>query len=206
VIELGCFDGKLLDFLPAKPARYAGFDANWEGGLDMARIRWAHHPHYSFHHAVKASDLHLDDHDIFNLGVIMETLEHVPADAVDEYLAAVARHLDGYLFVTVPNEKGPVFLGKWLAKKVFGKDAERYTLSEVVAATLGRMHRVRRNEHKGFDYCKLVREVSVHFDIVSVTGHPLSFLPAALCFGIGIVARSRPPTSPLPAPPRRLQA
>ena len=39
LLELGCFDGKLLDFIQPAPRRYVGFDANWEGGLDLAAAR-----------------------------------------------------------------------------------------------------------------------------------------------------------------------
>lgn len=47
VLELGCFDGKLIDFLSDKPSRYVGFDANWEGGLDAAKVKWAHEANQS---------------------------------------------------------------------------------------------------------------------------------------------------------------
>src|SRR6267154_826958 len=40
VLELGCFDAKTIDFLPVMPDRYVGLDANWEGGLDIAREKW----------------------------------------------------------------------------------------------------------------------------------------------------------------------
>jgi hypothetical protein len=48
VLELGCFDRKLIDFLLKKPSRYVGFDANWEGRLDIAKVRWADHPEFPF--------------------------------------------------------------------------------------------------------------------------------------------------------------
>ena len=48
VIELGCFDGKLIDYFAVQPLRYVGFDANWESGLDMARARWADTPGFTF--------------------------------------------------------------------------------------------------------------------------------------------------------------
>jgi 2-polyprenyl-3-methyl-5-hydroxy-6-metoxy-1,4-benzoquinol methylase len=189
VIELGCFDGKLIDFLPARPSRYVGFDANWEGGLDLALQRWGDCPQFSFQQAQSANEVSLPEDAVFDVAVVMETLEHVPPPAVSGYLSLLARHLDGYLFVTVPNEKGPIFLAKWLAKRCFGKDAERYTLAEAFNATVGRTHLVPRNEHKGFDYAALVEEIGRHFEVIAVAGHPLSFLPTSLCYGVGIVAR-----------------
>lgn len=193
VLELGCFDGKLIDFLPSKPLRYVGFDANWEGGLDIAKSRWADSPNFSFFLASSPEEMRLDGNDVFDVAVVMETLEHVPPQSVDRYLQKIAQHLEGYLFVTVPNEKGVVFLAKWIAKKLLSTDGDRYSLAELANATLGRMNLVPRREHKGFDYESLVRDIEKHFDVIDVTGHPLGFMPPALCFGIGIVARSRAP-------------
>jgi 2-polyprenyl-3-methyl-5-hydroxy-6-metoxy-1,4-benzoquinol methylase len=191
VLELGCFDGKLIGFLPTKPSRYVGFDANWEGGLDLAARRWQSYPNFSFHKASKPDEMSLDKHERFDVAVVMETLEHVPPHLVDGYLHKIAQHLDGYLFVTVPNEKGIVFLAKWMIKKLLTEDVEQYSLAEIVNATLGRMAFVARREHKGFDYSALVKEIDKYFDVIKVSGHPIGFLPGSLCFGIGIVAKTR---------------
>ena len=195
VLELGCFDGKLIDFLPAKPSRYVGFDANWEGGLDLARERWSQTPGYSFLKATTPDEMVLDRQEVFDLVVVMETLEHIPPQLVDGYLEKMARHLNGYFFVTVPNEKGIVFLAKWLAKKLFSRDAARYSFAELLNATLGRMTRVTRREHKGFDYDALIVEIKKHFDVIEVSGIPSGFLPPFLSFGVGIVAKPRRSTT-----------
>ena len=118
-------------------------------------------------------------------------LEHLPEKMVGEYLEKIAKHLDGYLFVTVPNEKGVVFLFKWLVKSIVFGDTKNYSLSEVFDATIGRMEKVSRNEHKGFDYRKMIGEIDAHFDVIKVSGIPFGALPCALNFGIGIIAVSR---------------
>lgn len=192
VLELGCFDGKLLDYISNKPLRYVGFDANWEGGLDIAKEKWANDTNYLFFKATAPDDIHLDRSDMFNIGVAMETLEHVPPQLVDGFIRKIAQHVDGYFFVTVPNEKGVFFLVKWLFKKLFSKDADTYTLTELVNATLGRMERVSRQDHKGFDYKKLIVEIEKYFDVRAVSGFPFRFLPCWLCFSIGIVAKTNP--------------
>lgn len=191
VLELGCFDGKLIDFLPRKPSRYIGFDANWEGGLDLAKARWGGAANFLFLQASSPDEMRLKSSDVFDIAVAMETLEHVPPNMVDGYIRKIAQHLEGYFFVTVPNEKGVVFLAKWLATRILSKDAEHYSLSELANATLGRMDLVARREHKGFDYVSLVKNIEKYFDVIDVSGHPLGFLPYSLCFGIGIVAKSR---------------
>jgi 2-polyprenyl-3-methyl-5-hydroxy-6-metoxy-1,4-benzoquinol methylase len=83
LLELGCFDGKLLHFLPSHPKRYVGFDANWEAGLDLARSEWAGNKNISFLLATTPADMRLDDSDIFDIAIAMETLEHVPPQLVD---------------------------------------------------------------------------------------------------------------------------
>jgi hypothetical protein len=100
--------------------------------------------------------------------------------------------------VTVPNEKGLVFLVKWLAKKWMTSDTESYTVLEFVNAVLGRMHRVARKEHKGFDYAELIKRIQRHFDVIKICGIPYSILPPYLNFGIGIVARSQRSVSSVP--------
>jgi 2-polyprenyl-3-methyl-5-hydroxy-6-metoxy-1,4-benzoquinol methylase len=191
VVELGCFDGKLLDFLPNVPTRYVGFDANWEGGLDVAKERRGKLSNCSFFQVSSPDEMHLKNKDIFEIAVIMETLEHIPPELIDGYLRVVSQHLNGYLFVTVPNEKGLVFLAKWIVKKVLSKDAHDFSFSELCNATLGRMDRIARDQRKGFDYQAMVHEIEKYFDVIDISGHPLGFLPHSLCFGIGIVAKPK---------------
>jgi 2-polyprenyl-3-methyl-5-hydroxy-6-metoxy-1,4-benzoquinol methylase len=191
VLELGCFDGKLIDFLPEAPRLYRGFDANWEGGLEIAARRWANCPEYRFEKASTPADIELCNSEQFPLSVSMETLEHVPPNMVDGYLEKLSRHTRGHLIVTVPNEKGVLFLAKWLAKAASARNMGGYTAREVCYATFGRLHHVTRREHKGFDYDVLIRQVDRHFDVLEVTGHPFQHLPMSLAFGIGVVARSR---------------
>jgi 2-polyprenyl-3-methyl-5-hydroxy-6-metoxy-1,4-benzoquinol methylase len=189
VIEIGCFDGKLIEFLPGDVKRYCGYDANWEGGLDIALEKWKQFPQYEFRKAISPKDMALTDADWFDIAVIMETLEHLALELVDGYLRKVGGHLRQYIFITVPNEKGIVFLSKWLVKAIFYKDARQYSFVELMYATLGRMEKVKRREHKGFDYSALIREVEKYYDIIDVSGIPFGFLPPSLNYGVGIVAR-----------------
>jgi hypothetical protein len=102
----------------------------------------------------------------------------------------MAKVTTGWFIATVPNEKGPVFLAKYATKRLFG-DYFHYRPSEVLAAFLGRMDRVRRDDHKGFDYEAVVRLIGKHFDLVEVSPYPFRRLPRWTGFGIGIVAKAR---------------
>ena len=190
-LELGCFDGKLIDFLPIPPSIYVGYDANWEGGLDIAFEKWKSHDNYFFRKSSVPSDIDLDPDFSASLTVAMETLEHIPPYLVDGYLKKLALYTKGFFIVTVPNEKGLFFLLKYTIRKFLTKDSYNYSFSELVNAVLGRMHKILRDNHKGFDYDDLIKQISKHFDILEISGHPYGFLPKNLCFGIGIVAKSK---------------
>jgi SAM-dependent methyltransferase len=191
VVELGCFDGRVLQHTPGKVERYVGLDANWEGGLDLGRAAYAGRPEVSLIECTCAETLHQFANRSFNTAVSLETLEHIPEPAMREYLAEIARVTDGHFYVSVPNEMGAVFLVKYLMKRAVYGDSENYTLKEIVAATARQSHKVRRKEHKGFDYRRLIDELAVHFDIVRVEGLASFGLPPALSLSVGIVARTR---------------
>jgi hypothetical protein len=190
-IELGCFDGRLLSYFPREPEEYVGFDADVEGGLSAAQERFKGHSRWSFlrstepHHLASLPDKH------FNIAAALETLEHVPPDLVAGYLRELARVTDGYLFVTVPNEKGVMFLAKYLAKKLAYGGTQPYRLSEVFYASAGRMRKVERDDHKGFDYSALIRLIEAEFDVLKVAGLPIKPFPPSVSATVTVVARSK---------------
>ena len=81
VMELGCFDGKTLDFLPPV-GTYAGFDAGWGGGLEVGR-RERSAANVSFHEAQSPADLF----GLYDVIICMETLEHVPLKYTEAFIA-----------------------------------------------------------------------------------------------------------------------
>lgn len=190
VLELGCFDGRAINYLPKRPENYYGFDANWENGLDQAKELFASFANYHFVEASHPSQL-VTNGIRFDLAISLETIEHIPPEHVDEYLLRISKVLDGMFLVTVPNEKGLLFLVKYLVKKFILGGAEKYTASELLNATLGRMGNVRRNQHKGFDWEELSRSLSTYFDIVSVEGVQFPSLPLSVNAQIGFVLRSK---------------
>jgi hypothetical protein len=191
VVELGCFDGRAIGFLPHPPHRYVGLDANWEKGLAAAKDKYRGDQRFEFHECkTPASFRGAVGSRRFHTAICLETLEHVPPESVEDYIRAMAEVTMGHIVVTVPNEKGLVFLSKYVAKRAFA-DAQSYRASEIVAATLGRMDSVERDEHKGFDYEAIVETIGTFFEVTEVSGFPFSKLPRSAGFGVGVLARAR---------------
>ncbi len=188
VFELGCFDGKAIRSLPRVPSRYVGCDANWEGGLDLARNAWRATPGIEFRECRAPSDIRLDG-ETFDAVICMDTLEHLPPDALPAYVDLLARATRGFVLLTVPNEKGIAFAAKYLVKAILGGN-DPYTLREALDAARGRLDRVARSEHKGFDYAQVVRLLGRRLAIESVSGIPFGGLPVAWNASVGIVLRA----------------
>lgn len=189
VIELGCFDGRSIKYLNPKPFTYAGYDANWENGLDIARANYSSNKEFVFyecnfpHHFNENGELH-------TLAISLETLEHIPVEVLDDYLKKISVGLNGYFIVTVPNEKGVLFLIKYILKRFFYGGYDRYSISELINATLGRMKYVERNQHKGFDYVALRSHLKNYFELVEEQGIPFSYLPLWMNTQVGFVLKS----------------
>lgn len=190
-VELGCYDGRTLEHLPRVPDRYVGYDANWEGGLDIARTKWVGHPEREFRHAECAADI--DATERFHVGICMETLEHIADDLVDDYVDALADIVERRLYVTLPNEQRFPFVVKYIYHALVG-GGEPYAPREAINAALGRLHRVKRKDHKGFDYRDMIRRIERRFIIDSVEGQPIPELPAWVSMGVSIIAHPRAAT------------
>lgn len=190
VIELGCYDGRALNYLPQKPKIYKGFDANWENGLDLAKKIFIENKNYYFHEAQNPHDINLAEDEIFELAISLETLEHIPEKLLCPYLEKISNNLNGYFLITVPNEKGPFFIIKRLIRPK--DDSYDYNFKDYINLLFGKTNSIERDNHKGFDYDHLIYDLKKYFDIIKVEGLPFgSFLPKFLCFGIGIIAKTK---------------
>lgn len=190
LFELGCFDCRSLKFVP-KPKSYLGADAGWEGGLNDAQMTFVKSPWIELVQAQSVHDLEPFAQRKFDYSIALETLEHIPDAVLRGYIEFLARVTKRRLLVTVPVEVGPVFLAKHLAKKMLphleNGETDAYTLKEVIWATRGRVEHVRRYEHKGFDYRKLIAMLGEFFTITHVEGIPFARHPY-LSFQVGIIA------------------
>lgn len=193
LFELGCFDCRSLQYIP-KPKRYVGADAGWEGGINDAQMTFGKVPWMELVMALSVHDLSKYTNQQFDYSIALETLEHIPDAVLMGYIEFLAKITKKKLLITVPVEIGPVFLAKHLAKITFANlksgDTDTYTFAEIWWSTLGKTERVRRFEHKGFDYRKLVEQLRKHFDVTLVEGVPFAKRPG-LSFQVGIIAEPK---------------
>jgi SAM-dependent methyltransferase len=189
IIEVGCLDGKVLNFLPQAPNRYLGLDVSRER-ISASRQLWRDYSFAEFRVCSRPDEMELGN-EKFEVALCMETLEHVPPDLMEPYIEALFTAATRYVLVTVPNEKGPVFLLKHLYKLLLRKEPRKYTVSDIINSFLGRMHKVSREEHRGFDYAVVARRMAKSGHIVRMCGIPFPFLPVSLNTQVGIVGIPR---------------
>jgi hypothetical protein len=183
VMELGCFDGKTLDFLPPLGS-YTGYDAGWGGGLDLA-IANRTAPGISFQQAQSPDDLS----GTYDAIICMETIEHVPLRYTEAFIAKFAE-MAPLLFVTVPMELGPLAVVKHAYKSITKNRPDDYRYSELLAMLVGHSRGIEREEggHKGFDYRDVVAIVRRHFANVRVESIPFRSAPAPFGSAVGMIA------------------
>ena len=183
VLEIGCFDGKALDFLPNPPKAYTGIDANWEGGLDIAREKYKGQQAFEF---IEASRIkHISLNQTYEISICMETLEHVPPRQMEKYLDLLVEKTDKNIFITIPNELGFLFAAKYLAKLVF-TGAQEISINDYINLTLKKADRVKRRGHIGFDYRTVITYFSTRGFPCHIESLPISWLPRGLAFTIAI--------------------
>jgi Methyltransferase domain len=181
VLELGCFDGRSIDYLPFEPLVYFGYDANWEQGLDIARVKWQQQKQFSFIESKKAADFNPSKNH-FDFAICLETLEHLPEEDLHLYLQKFQQCTNKLLFVTVPIELGLLALMKYGYKKIFLAIDEPYSGLELWHMLRANLHKVKPVPlgHKGFDYRRLKKILQQYFHIEKETTIPFSPLPAVL--------------------------
>jgi Methyltransferase domain len=187
-LELGCFDGRSISFLPFQPKQYLGYDANWENGLEIAKQQRGQYPTIKFRNCQSAADF---DPPLksFDFGICLETLEHLPEAELPLYLQAMQQAVRQKIFVTVPVETGPLAVLKYLYKRIFLAVDEPYSTAELWHLCWGHTHKIARVPfgHKGFDYRVLKKTLQQYFHIEKVHGLPFKALPPGLNLSCGFV-------------------
>lgn len=116
-IELGCYDGKSINYLTYPPEKYEGYDANWEDGLGLFKIQWVNKPNYQAHLSHSINDFN-NENQKFDLAICMETLEYLPRKDILLYLEKLSTSCNNYAIITVPNEIGILFFIKHICKSI----------------------------------------------------------------------------------------
>jgi 2-polyprenyl-3-methyl-5-hydroxy-6-metoxy-1,4-benzoquinol methylase len=188
-LDLGCFDGKAIDFLPSEMDLYHGYDANWEGGLDDAQKKYVNDKKHMFFLCEKLADFN-PSQKIYDVTISMETLEHLPLAEIDKYIEKLYHSTSKFCFITIPNEQGIVLIFKHLIKRFILKNLpEQHTIKELFYGFFGKVNRIERIEggHKGFSFTQMISKLEKVFIVKEVSGIPFSFLPKQVNFSIGIV-------------------
>jgi hypothetical protein len=94
-----------------------------------------------------------------------------------------------HFIVSVPNEKGVIFLLKYIWKSLFLEGSQDYSALEVFWATLSRLDKVHRSEHKGFDWESLLGQLRTKFLLDECVGIQFPWLAPSLNPSIGMVFR-----------------
>ena len=90
--RVGVFDGRSLDYISREKIEfYHGYDAGWEGGLDIA-ISNKKSENINFTKAIKAADI--NSKESFDLFIALETLEHLDEIELNQYLIKIRSQLE----------------------------------------------------------------------------------------------------------------
>ena len=76
VLELGCGDGKTLEFLPKRNYSYYGLDANWNGGLDNAKEKYLDNKKVNFAEIKSSKDISINSKELFYLDLHKNIVLH----------------------------------------------------------------------------------------------------------------------------------
>ena len=186
VIEIGCYDAKTVSYLERSGiavSRYVGYEANNEIA-SRAQAHWAARHEVTIMKSTRPADVDLSN--MFDIGICMETLEHLSDELVDGYLKILAHVVHGPVFFTFPVERGAMLVAKQLGYRVFGMNGERLSWRDLLAGALSQTDRIPRHEHRGFDDRRMVERIAQYFDISESRG---LFVPyfMTLNFTIGVI-------------------
>jgi hypothetical protein len=191
LIEIGCYDAKTISYLERSGIavnRYVGYEADDEI-FDWVKAQWTARSEVTILKSKSPSDIDLSA--AFDVGICMETLEHLPDPLVDGYLKVLARVVRGPVFFTIPVERGAMLLAKQLGYRVLGMDGDRLSWRDLVAGALSQTDKIPRHEHTGFDDRVMIERIARYFDVTESGG---LFVPyfTTLNFTLGIVGTAHP--------------
>jgi hypothetical protein len=181
ILEIGFGHALVPDFIPT-PRRYLGLEGNPEC-LAPAKAKF---PQYEFGLALSSDDI---PNEQFDVSLCLETLEHMPDEIAEGYIAKMAQ-VSKLCLITVPVESGISFTIKEALKKLAGRGSGYSPKDFLLAATFrpGRLKRVDFGMHYGFDYRNIIRHAQTYFSSVKVCGVFPGIRPLHANLNIGIIA------------------
>jgi hypothetical protein len=192
IVEIGCHDAKTIRYLERSGIivdRYIGYEAH-ENVIAAAQREWSQRPEITIRGASWSADMQVRDESL-NVGICMETFEHLSDDLVDGYLSVLAENVRGPVFITVPVERGAMLLAKQFGYRLFDMYGERLGWRDILNGTLGRTHMIGRHEHRGFDDRRMLDQIRKHFDVVESAGLFVPYL-TTFNFSLGIIGMPKP--------------
>lgn len=193
VLDYGAGDGKVLsDAIPVLPASttITAFEpvARFQTQLQQAAAAAG-----SADRIELVTDRAALDGRLFDYVICLGVLEHMPLRERLSFYELCDRCLtpDGCVLIDVPVEVGPTVLVKALARRALKGRGREYPLKELLWTAVGGIvfdparfdpsdQRTWIQNHRGFDYRLLRRELANRFTIVAETVSPLPLLPAPL--------------------------
>lgn len=187
VLDIGCGPGKAFEILSNQyNIDYLGIDIS-EEFIAEARSRY---PSAKFKRA-NAADYKPDES--FDLVIALETLEHIPENAVVRILENVAQNIRPKLFLaSVPIEVGPSVAIKYLGSAAMGYNRTSGSLFQVMRAATYQLDAIPRHEtgHLGFDWRWLAQTIRHNLDLDRCVSMPWSWLPKWLAPSIIFIAKA----------------
>jgi SAM-dependent methyltransferase len=170
LLDFGCGKGDFLnEFFRIRPdARLLGFDPESN--------------HTPKDYAAVSSMDHIDDRSV-DVVVCFETLEHLYADELKEFIDQVKRVLvdGGRIIISVPIIGGPTLLLKESNRMFLFRKKSDYSFWEVLTVSFSGKPTPRpdniRTTHKGFDFKLIEKELKSHFILISKNFSPFRTLP-----------------------------
>jgi hypothetical protein len=193
VLELGCNDAHLVERLRNSITldSYVGLDADKEGGVAQAQRAFESDRDVTVLLCSAAREIPDSAIQGSNVAICLEVFEHMSQEAMESYLDRIACEIDGYLFVTIPVQRGPVFVLKQLASFLLRIPQAPYTFGEFLRCSVSHLRAVKHDGHKGFDDRTVVQAIRRRFDVISVAGVWPGIPPAHWNTQVGIVAATR---------------
>lgn len=195
---------------PDTEGAWSGNDTIWRTCLDLNRILLYGRADATLSRNVQRRVIHIADAVIagqgdgplapeaLELGLLLAANNAAAMDLVGAYLL-------GYEPARIPLVGRAFGLGDWpLAtfaatdvrvsglKRLLGMKDDPFRGREFLNSVLGRLSRVERREHKGFDDRALVDGVRKYFDVVSISGVFPGLPVRSLNLTIGVIARTKP--------------